>query len=512
MKVLSGFHSLTPKFRGRSFTLALGVFLLLAIDAEMVRAQLYGDGSDGDVTIVGTVSLVSDMDYNNLTVPAVATLVTNGFEVRVNGTLTNMGTIRSGLVSNAGTGGLGENGGFGIHTAPQSGQSGGAGTPGPSGAGMGGRGGGGGGGGGGAWDPVNSRSVAGGDGGNGGIGGRGAFGLTIRARVLDNAGSINANGESGSIANFGGVGLFGSYTEAIFFTRDHAGGGGGGGGGGQGGTGGDVSVIYESPLALGLVQSLGGAGGLGRTGGSGINTNETAGSNQNEENGASGGSGLGVAGNGGTGGRSEIDAAGSNAGGTGGTGSDGSPGSVTVLPSVVCYADTDGDNFGNPAVPVDFPTSCPGGFTSDNTDCDDTNPNISPAQPEILCDGLDNDCNPMTFDEPDADFDTYSPCNGDCDDNNFNVFPGHPEICNGIDDNCDGVVDCMSVRGDVNNDGSESNILDLTFLVDRIFRGGPAAACPVEADVNSDGSSSNILDLTFLVDRIFRGGPATGPC
>ena len=71
---------------------------------------------------------------------------------------------------------------------------------------------------------------------------------------------------------------------------------------------------------------------------------------------------------------------------------------------------------------------------------------------------------------------------------------------------------CLGGRGDVNYDGTNSNILDLTFLVDRIFRGGRPASCPEEADCNGDGTTSNILDLTFLVDRIFRGGPACGPC
>ena len=62
------------------------------------------------------------------------------------------------------------------------------------------------------------------------------------------------------------------------------------------------------------------------------------------------------------------------------------------------------------------------------------------------------------------------------------------------------------VCGDANADGTAGNILDLTFLVDRIFRGGPPSD-PMEAsDLNCDGDGGNILDLTTAVDFIFRGG------
>lgn len=83
---------------------------------------------------------------------------------------------------------------------------------------------------------------------------------------------------------------------------------------------------------------------------------------------------------------------------------------------------------------------------------------------------------------------------------------------------CDGYLSeldpqcCIGMRGDCNGDGIDANILDLNFLVNRIFRGGAPAPCPDEADVNANGTSGNILDLNFLVNRIFRGGTAPGPC
>ena len=61
--------------------------------------------------------------------------------------------------------------------------------------------------------------------------------------------------------------------------------------------------------------------------------------------------------------------------------------------------------------------------------------------------------------------------------------------------------------GDANNDQSEiPNILDLTFLVDYIFRGGPLPEIPAAADLDGSGGNPNIIDLTAMVDYIFRGG------
>jgi len=78
---------------------------------KLVKNSVYGNGSDGDVTISSNTTLRRDMNYRNLTVNAGVTLNTAGHIVRVSGTLTNNGVITDSV--SGGAGGRGGEGGEG---------------------------------------------------------------------------------------------------------------------------------------------------------------------------------------------------------------------------------------------------------------------------------------------------------------------------------------------------------------------------------------------------------------
>lgn len=100
--------------------------------------------------------------------------------------------------------------------------------------------------------------------------------------------------------------------------------------------------------------------------------------------------------------------------------------------------DNDGDGFGSLADP-----SCSQGPAVNNCDdCDDTRDGAFPGAAEILCNGVDDNCNGLADDDQNIDGDPVSLCGGDCDDTNDVVFPGAFEItCDGVDENCNGMAD-----------------------------------------------------------------------
>ena len=101
------------------------------------------------------------------------------------------------------------------------------------------------------------------------------------------------------------------------------------------------------------------------------------------------------------------------------------------------FLDFDSDGYGNPA--ITFPScSQPTGHVLDNTDCNDSSDDQFPGNPEIVEDGVDQDCSGR--DSLDVD-DDGSGDHEDCDDNDAAVFPDAEEIADGLDNNCDGLID-----------------------------------------------------------------------
>jgi hypothetical protein len=66
-------------------------------------------------------------------------------------------------------------------------------------------------------------------------------------------------------------------------------------------------------------------------------------------------------------------------------------------------------------------------------------------------------------------------------------------------------------RGDIDYNFSGPDVADLSYLVDYLFKGGPAPPCQLEADVDASGGL-NVADLSYVVDYLFKGGPAPAPC
>ena len=115
--------------------------------------------------------------------------------------------------------------------------------------------------------------------------------------------------------------------------------------------------------------------------------------------------------------------------------------------ALVYYLDDDGDGWGGGS--SQSACSPPAGHVINSGDCDDGNPNAFPSNPEV-CDGVDNDCNSQVDELFDVDGDNWTTCgpdgvpgnaDDDCDDGVITTFPGASEPCDGIDNDCDGVVD-----------------------------------------------------------------------
>ncbi|MDG1480782.1 MAG: MopE-related protein [Myxococcota bacterium] len=180
------------------------------------------------------------------------------------------------------------------------------------------------------------------------------------------------------------------------------------------------------------------------------------------------------------------------------------------------YADADSDGYGD----ADSSTeSCdvPSGYTTDDTDCDDTDATVSPDGEEV-CDEVDNDCDGTTDEDDAADASTwhadsdgdgfgdadsttaacdvpsgYVADDTDCDDTDAGQSPDADEVCSGEDDDCDGTID-------------EDDALDvLTFYADSDGDGfgdadSATAACDVPSGYVADDTDCDDTDAAISPD------------
>jgi hypothetical protein len=66
----------------------------------------------------------------------------------------------------------------------------------------------------------------------------------------------------------------------------------------------------------------------------------------------------------------------------------------------------------------------------------------------------------------------------------------------------------LVMAGDANHSGT-INILDVSYIINFLYRAGPAPIPPAAADVNCNGTT-NIIDVSYLISYLYKGGPA--PC
>ena len=151
------------------------------------------------------------------------------------------------------------------------------------------------------------------------------------------------------------------------------------------------------------------------------------------------------------------------------------------------YRDADADSYGTAAT-YTYACTAPSGYVANATDCNDSAGTINPTATELVGDGIDQNCNGGETCYVDADDDTYrtttsttvasadADCTDpgeslssdpatDCNDINAAVNPSATETCNGIDDNCSGVIDeatSTTYYQDADGDGHGSYSITVT--------------------------------------------------
>jgi hypothetical protein len=152
----------------------------------------------------------------------------------------------------------------------------------------------------------------------------------------------------------------------------------------------------------------------------------------------------------------------------------------------LCFTDADADGYRPDAtstiasVDADCTDAGEAAASTPTMDCDDAVATTHPGATEVAADGVDSDCDTAELCFVDADGDGYRPdaasvirssdldCNDaaeapatapttDCNDASELTHPGAVETCNGIDDDCDGVIDPIAVCPPVDDPTQDSS-------------------------------------------------------